>query len=187
MRVAAETVEETVHLVVHHRVPCDPVVEICLLGGGRQLAIEQQVAGLEEVAVLGELVDRITAIEQHALVAVDVGDLRFRAGGRGEARIEGEHAGLGVELADVDHRGAGRAFADRQFDGFPATLRVGGSRGRRLRGFVVFCKGGGGRRHRASPIGFKRSCTAIRLLQRIMRYKSKQRSGRIVARYCGFS
>ena len=108
MRVAAEAVEEPRHLLVDHGVAADPVVEFRLLRRGRQLAVEQHVAGLEEVAVFGELVDRIAAIEQHAGVAVDVGDLRFRARRRGEARIEGEHAGLAVELADVDHRRADR-------------------------------------------------------------------------------
>ena len=63
------------HLLVHHRVAGDAIVEIGLLRGGRQFAVEQQVAGLEEVAVLGELVDRIAAIEQDARVAVDIGDL----------------------------------------------------------------------------------------------------------------
>ena len=187
MSVAAETVEETVHLVVDHGVARHAIVEVGLLRGGRQLAIEKQVAGLEEVAVLGQLVDRITSIEEHALVAVDVGDLRFRAGGRGEARIVGEHAGLGVELADVDDRWTDGAFADRQFDGFLADGEGCRSRGRRLDDFVADGKGGGSWRHRASPIGLKRSCTAIGLLQRIMRYKSKQRSEKIVPRYCGFS
>ena len=56
----------------------DAIVEIVLLRLRRQLAVEQQVAGLEEVAVLGELLDRIAAIEQDALVAVDIGDLRLR-------------------------------------------------------------------------------------------------------------
>ena len=75
MRVAAEAAEEARHLLVHHRVVRDAVVEIVLLRRGRQLAVEQQVADLEEVAVLGQLLDRIAAIEQDALVAVDVGDL----------------------------------------------------------------------------------------------------------------
>ena len=61
MSVAAETVKETVHLVVNHGVARDAVVEVGLLRGGRQLAIEQEVTGLEEIAVLGEIgaVDRI--------------------------------------------------------------------------------------------------------------------------------
>ena len=99
MRVAAEAREEPVHLLVHHGVARDAVVEIGLLGGGRQLAVEQQVAGLEEVAVLGELLDRVAAVEQHALVAVDIGDLRLAARRGGEAGVVGEHPGLGVELA----------------------------------------------------------------------------------------
>ena len=57
MRVAAEAVEETVHLLVHHRMARDAIVEVGLLRRGRQFAVEKQVAGLEEIAVLGELVD----------------------------------------------------------------------------------------------------------------------------------
>ena len=120
MRVAAEALEEPAHLLVHHGVAGDAVVEIGLLGRGRQFAVEQQVAGLEEVAVLGELLDRIAAIEQDALVAVDIGDLGFAARGRGEARIVGEHAGLAVELADVDDARADRAGYDRQIDSLVA-------------------------------------------------------------------
>ena len=120
MSVAPETVEEAVHLVVHHGMARDAIVELGLLRGGRQLAIEQQVAGLEEVAVLGKLIDGIAPVEEHALVAVDIGDLRFRARGRGEPRIVGEHAGLGVELANIDDRRPDRALPDGQFDGFSA-------------------------------------------------------------------
>ena len=78
MSVAPEPVEEAVHLVVHHRVARDAIVEIRLLRGGRQLAVQKQVAGLEEIAVLGELVDRVPPVEEHALVAVNVGDLQIR-------------------------------------------------------------------------------------------------------------
>ncbi len=52
--------------------------------------------------MLGQLVDGVAAIEQHALFAVDEGDLAFAARGRGEARIVGEDVRLGIELADVD-------------------------------------------------------------------------------------
>ncbi len=114
MRVAAEALEEAAHLLVHHRVMGHAVVEVGLLRRRRQFAVEQQVAGLEEVAVLGELLDRIAAIEQDALVAVDIGDLGLAARGRGEAGIVGEDAGLAVELADVDDGRADRSVVDRE-------------------------------------------------------------------------
>ena len=114
MRVAAEALEEAAHLLVHHGVMHDAIDEIGLLRRGRQLAVEQEIAGLEEVAVLGEIGDRIAAIEQHALVAVDIGDLGFAAPGRGETRVVGEDAGLGVELADVQNLGANRSVVDRE-------------------------------------------------------------------------
>ena len=125
VRVAAETVEETVHLVMHHRVAGDAIVELGLLRCGRQFAVEKQVAGLEEIAVLGELVDWIAPVEEHALIAVDKGDLGFRARGRGKARVVSEHARLRVELADVDDRRAHGAFTDRQFDGFSTHVQSG--------------------------------------------------------------
>ena len=118
MRVAAEALEEARHLLVHHGVARDAVVEIGLLRLVGQFAVEQQIAGLEKVAVLGELLDREAAIEQHALVAVDIGDLGFAARRRGEAGIVGEHAGLAVELADVDDARADRPGLDRQLDRF---------------------------------------------------------------------
>src|SRR4029077_7763826 len=118
-------------------------------------SIQEQVAGLEEIAVLSELVDWVAPVEEHALVAVNIGDLGFRARGRSKARVVGEHARLGVKLADVDHRRAHGAFADRQFNGFSTHVECGGGRGRRLGGFVAFGKGSGGRRHRASPVKLK--------------------------------
>src|SRR3984893_3069775 len=54
--------------------------------------------------MLGDLLDRIAAIEQHTFVAVNIGDLRFATRRRGETRIVGEHSGLGIELADIENR-----------------------------------------------------------------------------------
>jgi hypothetical protein len=77
--------------------------EVGFLRRGRQLAIEKQITGFEEVAVFGEVGNRITAIEQDALIAIDIGDLGFATRGRGETGIVGENAGFGVKLADVQH------------------------------------------------------------------------------------
>ena len=91
MGIAAEALEEARQLLMHHRVARDAVVEIGSLRSGRQFAVEQEIAGFEKIALLGELFDRIAAIEQNALVAVDIGDLRLAARRRGEAGIVGEH------------------------------------------------------------------------------------------------
>ena len=111
MRVAAEAAHEELHLLVDHRVVGHAAHEVLLLRGVRQLAVEQQVADLEEVALHRELLDRIAAVEELALVAVDVGDRRVARGGRQEARVVGELAGLAVQRADVDHVRADRPRA----------------------------------------------------------------------------
>ena len=114
VRIAPEPLIKPAHLLVHHGVAGDTIVEVGFLGGGGKLAVEQEVAGLEEVAVLGQLFDWEPAIEQNAFVAVDIGDLRLAAPRRRVTRIVGEHSSLGVELADVDDRGANRSLVDRK-------------------------------------------------------------------------
>ena len=116
MRVTAEALEEPGHLLVHHRVMGHAMVEVELLRLGRELPVKQEIAGLEEVALLGELLDRVAAVFQDAGIAVDVGDLGLAAAGRREAGVIGEHPGLGVELADVDDVGAHRAAQDRKIE-----------------------------------------------------------------------
>ena len=83
---------------------------------GRQLAVEQQIADREEVGVLGKLVDRIAAIEQLALVAVDVGDRALAVRGRGEAGIVREATRVFIEIGDVDDVRANRAGSHRELD-----------------------------------------------------------------------
>ena len=114
VRVAAEALKKPAHLLVYHRVMNHAVVKIFLLCGGRQFTVEEQVAGLEEVAVLGQIFDRIAAVEQDALVAVDVGDLGFAACGRGKTGVVGENAGLAVKLADVHHLGTDSSLVERE-------------------------------------------------------------------------
>ncbi len=89
----------------------------CFCAAFGQLAVEQQVAHLEEVAFDRELLDRVAAVEELALVAVDERDRRAAGGGRQEARVVGKAAGLAVERADVDDVGADAAGEDRKSDG----------------------------------------------------------------------
>src|SRR3984893_10022634 len=78
--------------------------------------------------MLGDLLDWIAAIEQHTLVAIDIGDLRFATRRRGETGIVSEHSGLGIELADIDDRGTDRTNLDRHLDGGIADAKGAGRR-----------------------------------------------------------
>src|SRR5437763_4586486 len=133
MGVAPKAAVEGAELLVHHRVVGDVVEELLSLLGGRQLAEQEQIRHLHEIAFLGQLLNRIAAVEQYALVAVDIGDAGAAGGGRHEAGIVGEVSGLPVQLADIDDFGADRAFEHRQLD--------------RLAGGVV------DQRHRAAGLG----------------------------------
>ncbi|MCY1527161.1 hypothetical protein D9M68_622190 [compost metagenome] len=124
VRVAAEAAQEEMQLLVHHRVMGDLRVEIGLLVLVGQFAVQDQVADVHEVAVHGQLLDGEAAVQQFALVAVDVRDARFAGGGGHEARVKREHARLAVKLADVDHIRTDRALVDRELNG-SAAIREG--------------------------------------------------------------
>ncbi len=118
--IAAETVEKAVELRVQHGVMGDGLFEFLELRGFRQFTVQQQVANLEEARLFSQLADRIAAVQQHAGVAVDIGDLAFARGGRGETRVVGEGVGFRIQLADIDDVGPDRPALDRQVDGLVA-------------------------------------------------------------------
>ena len=68
-----------------------------------------------------------TTLLQFSLVSVDVGDGRL-AGRRGqESRVVSEHAGLAIQLADIDYIRPNAALIDWQIDaGTAVTKRQGG-------------------------------------------------------------
>ena len=114
MGIAAEPAIEHRQLLVNHRVTADGIgefVEFFRLG---QVAVEQEIGDLHEIGLFGQLVDRVAAVQQDALIAVDIGDRALARGGRGEARIVGEIAGLGVKLANIDHVGTDRSGQQRK-------------------------------------------------------------------------
>ncbi len=104
--VAAEAGKEPRHLFMQHGMVGYGVLKFAALCLVRQFAVEQQVAGLEKVAVFGQLVDRITTIEQGTFVAIYVGDFGFATGCCGEAGVVGEHVGVTVKTGDVHNAGA---------------------------------------------------------------------------------
>src|SRR5690606_19876441 len=131
--VAAEAFEEAVELGVQHGVARDALLELFVFGGVRQFAVQQQVADFQEVGLRGQLVDRIAAVQQHASVAVDIGQGRFAGRRGGEAGVEGEGAGAAVQLADIDDVRAGRAGKDGELY---SLVLIG--QGRRAGGFRLF-------------------------------------------------
>src|SRR5579875_1173041 len=128
MGVPAQALEESRHLLMHHRVARDPVVEILLLRRSRQIPIEQKIASFEKVAVFGDLFNRVTAVEQYAFVAVNISDVRFAARRRRKAGIISEHPGRSVKLANIDHRWPNRSLLDGHGDGDIANTKGAGRR-----------------------------------------------------------
>ena len=103
MRVVVEAIKEAQQRLVDHRVMTDVGVELLQLGLGGQLAAQQQVAHLHESALLGELFDRIAPVQQHAGVAVDIGDPAFAGRGHAEARVVGENPVVLGDVGDVEY------------------------------------------------------------------------------------
>jgi hypothetical protein len=99
---------------VQQGVPPDALVELLQLLGRRQLAVDQQVADLEEARPLRELVDRVPAISQDPGVTVDVGDRGRGRRGVAEAVVVGDVAGRGQQLAHVEAVGSLRCRNDTQ-------------------------------------------------------------------------
>src|ERR1700682_1366513 len=110
MRVPRQRGIEARQLLVHHRVIGDVLGELRQLARIRQLAEQQQKSDLKVGRLLRGLIDRGAAVEQNALVAVDIGDCRAAARGAAEAWIERTISGLVEELTDVDNIETERPF-----------------------------------------------------------------------------
>jgi hypothetical protein len=85
---------------------------------GRQPAIDQQIGDFQVARVLGQLLDRVAAVQEHPLIAVDIGDFAFGAGRGHEARVIGEDAQIPGEMRNIEHVGSERSGHDVQFSGF---------------------------------------------------------------------
>jgi len=96
----------------------------------RQLAVNQQVADFQEVAVLGQRFDRITAIPQDTRLAVQKCDRAARRTRVDVAFVERDQAGFSPQFGDVDGVLALGTHMDRQID-LPVTERQLGNLGHR--------------------------------------------------------
>jgi hypothetical protein len=114
MGVVGEALHELLDVLVDHGVHRDLMRPVRELARRRQFAEEDQVRGFEIGALLGELLDGITAIQEDAVVAIDVGDAAAARRGVHERRVVGRETlivGVGLDLLEIGR--ADRAVGDR--------------------------------------------------------------------------
>jgi hypothetical protein len=114
VRVVVKAVEETQQRLVQHRVIADRAVVLLELRRARQLAVHQQVCDLEKARLRGELLDRVTTVQQDAGVAVDERDLALAGRREHEPGVEREGAVVPGQVRDVQAFGTERAAARLQ-------------------------------------------------------------------------
>ena len=133
VRVAGKAVEEPLEVLVQQGVPLDLGGELVQLFGRRQLAVDQQIADLDEGRLLRQLLDRVAAVAQDARVTVDVGDGALRRRGVDEPAVVGGVTGLGQQRSQRDAVGSLRRLHDLQVDLAARVTELGD-----LAGFGVF-------------------------------------------------
>src|ERR1019366_398897 len=104
MRVLTEPFHELLDVLVHVRVVRDVLHPLVVLGLRWKLAVTEQPRDLEEIRLPRELVDRVSAVPQDALVAVDERDRTSARRGVHERRIvshQSEVTGLDLDLLQV--------------------------------------------------------------------------------------
>src|ERR1700712_987682 len=92
----------------------DALIEFGELGRRWQLAVDQQPRCLEVRRLLGDLVDRVTAVAQNSFVTVDKGDVRPCCGRVDKAVVESGEAGLLRQCRDVKRRSALNTLQNRK-------------------------------------------------------------------------
>jgi hypothetical protein len=121
--VVVEAVDELLDVLLDEGVVVDlvgPVGQLPLVG---QVALDQQPGHLQEADPFGQLLDRVAAVAQDPLVAVDVGDGAAAAGRVHERRVVGEQPEVVVGDLDVA-QGHGRdgPLLDRDLVGPPGPV-----------------------------------------------------------------
>src|SRR5260370_342150 len=108
MRVVMETGEKPEQFFIDHGVPHDRIGERVELGLGRERTVDEQRGDFKKARLLRQLLHGITAVQEHARVAVDISDFAFRAGRGHETRVEGEDVLFLGQIRDVEHIGSDR-------------------------------------------------------------------------------
>ena len=114
--ITSETTQEKLHLLIHHGVVVHQFVKVCALLRIRQVAFQEQVASVQIVAVVGQLLNGIAAVEQLTFVAINEGNVRLARGRRQEAWVISEHASLAIQFSNIDHIRTNAAAVDGHFN-----------------------------------------------------------------------
>ena len=101
MGATREATEQVSHSLIDEGGAANSFLESLQLGLARQFAVENEVSGLEEGGLLGELLNGVAAIAQNALLAVDVGDLRLAGRRVDESGVDHDVAGLVEQTPDA--------------------------------------------------------------------------------------
>jgi len=91
-------------------VHCEQVGKTLQLGTGGKFFVNDQVGGLDEARVLGQLLDRNATVAQDALFAVDKRDGALTSAGVPITVVKGDQPGLIAKLANVDRPLTGGTF-----------------------------------------------------------------------------
>jgi hypothetical protein len=102
MRIAAETPEEILYLIMQHGMARNHVLKICQLLLGGQGFIQQQIANFQKAAVLRQLLYRITTVEQRACIPIQIRNFTGTTSGRHETGVVSEITQFLVQFTDVN-------------------------------------------------------------------------------------
>src|SRR5215207_5261586 len=118
-----EAGHELLDVLVHEGVVGDVIYPLVVLLGGGQLAVDEQVRHLEVIGLLRKLLDRIAAVGELPVVAVEVGDGAAAGRGVDESRIEAGQPGVvDVDLDLAELAGPNGTVVQWQLVGTPGSV-----------------------------------------------------------------
>ena len=101
-RAGREAFEDFLHLRLDVGVLPQAQPEFLALGHCGQLAVNDEIGGLHEIAMARQLLDRIATVPENSVVAVEEGDLALTGAGVAVTLIVGDVTGGGAQRARID-------------------------------------------------------------------------------------
>ena len=168
MRGVREPLEKVAHALVHGGARSNAAAELRKVFRGGQLAVDDEVGGLEKDGLVGQIFDAVTAVAKDALLAIDERDVAAAGTGVGKTVIVGDVTGLIAQRAHIDGMLVLRTDHDGQLDLRPA----------RQGEFGFVGVGGRGAQNRGSLTSTDRSGKQKAARRRIFPFKRPNRQQR---------